>query len=57
MNIKSPDEEWSAAAMNRFEHITNVDQITAVFLDQDERANYVELYSNGQNVKEILIQV
>ncbi|CAH2002077.1 unnamed protein product [Acanthoscelides obtectus] len=56
LNILPPDGEWSTAANNRFEELTCVDDLTAEFLDQDEKKNYVELYANGKNVKDILIQ-
>ncbi|VEN53167.1 unnamed protein product [Callosobruchus maculatus] len=56
LNAAPPDGEWSTAANERFAELTVVEDLTAEFLDQDEKKNYVELYSEGQNVKDILIK-
>ncbi|KAK9869541.1 hypothetical protein WA026_003297 [Henosepilachna vigintioctopunctata] len=55
LKIKSSEEDWSKAAVQRFEELTAIDNLIVEFIDQDEKANYVELYSNGENVKDILI--
>lgn len=58
LKIKPIDEdgEWSSHVSERFEELTSsTNTITAKFLDQDEKTNYIELYSNGNNVREILI--
>ncbi|KAL3281927.1 hypothetical protein HHI36_005130 [Cryptolaemus montrouzieri] len=56
LKIKPIEEEWSKGANERFEELTSVENIKVEFIDQDEKTNYVELYSNGDNVKDILIQ-
>ncbi|XP_018571230.1 maternal protein tudor isoform X2 [Anoplophora glabripennis] len=55
LKVKSVDGEWSTNATERFEALVGVNNITAEFIDQDEKTNYVELYVNGQNAKDILI--
>lgn len=55
LKVKSVDGEWSTNAMERFEALIGNNNITAEFIDQDEKTNYVELYTNGQNVRDILI--
>lgn len=55
LKIKPIDEEWSSAASERFEQLCSTEFLTAQFLLQDEKINYVELYSNGQSVSETLI--
>ncbi|XP_008191203.2 maternal protein tudor isoform X2 [Tribolium castaneum] len=55
LKIKPIDEEWTSVASERFEQLASVENLTAQFISQDEKTNYVELYSDGTNVREILI--
>ncbi|XP_044268321.1 maternal protein tudor-like isoform X2 [Tribolium madens] len=55
LKIKPIDEEWTTVASERFEQLASVENLTAQFISQDEKTNYVELYSDGANVREILI--
>lgn len=56
LEIKPVDEEWSTQATERFEQLASVENLTAQFISQDEKTNYVELFSDGINVREVLIQ-
>ncbi|KAG5895989.1 hypothetical protein JTB14_005095 [Gonioctena quinquepunctata] len=56
LKIKPIDEEWSATTLEVFEGLAMADNITAEFLDQNEKTNYVELYSDGVNICEGLIR-
>jgi hypothetical protein len=56
LKIKPIDEEWTSAASERFEQLCNAESLTAQFVNQDEKTNYVELYSGGVNVREVLIE-
>lgn len=56
LKIRSLDEEWTSVASERFEELVGVDNLTVEFIHQDEKINYVELFSNGINVREVLIE-
>ncbi|XP_063903150.1 maternal protein tudor isoform X3 [Zophobas morio] len=56
LKIKPIDEEWTSTASERFDQLCNVETLTAQFLSQDEKTNYVELFSNGINIREVLIE-
>lgn len=57
LKIQPIDEEWSTAASERFEMLIGGEKtITAEFLDQDEKTNYIALYSDGENVRDLLIK-
>ncbi|XP_044751082.1 maternal protein tudor-like isoform X3 [Coccinella septempunctata] len=55
LKIKPLEEEWSKATTDRFEELAYADNVYVQFINQDEKANYVELFSGDQNVKDILI--
>lgn len=55
LKAKPIDGEWSTSGTEKFEALVGDNNITAEFIDQDEKTNYVELYSNGQNIKDVLI--
>ncbi|KAJ8968977.1 hypothetical protein NQ317_001098 [Molorchus minor] len=56
LKVKSEVDEWSSSALTRFETLVNSENLSAEFVDQDEKMSYVELYSNGENIKDILIR-
>nr|CAI5849376.1 unnamed protein product [Callosobruchus analis] len=43
VNVLPPDGEWSTAAIERFIELTQAEDLTAEFLDQDEKKNYENL--------------
>ncbi|KAJ8954517.1 hypothetical protein NQ318_000749 [Aromia moschata] len=55
LKVKSPDEEWSSGSIKAFEALATSESVTVEFVNQDEKTNYVELYSKGKNIKDILI--
>lgn len=56
LKLKAVDEEWTEQALELFNEFSSNDRIvTAEFIIQDEKTNIVELYSNGVNVKDVLI--
>ncbi|RZB39064.1 maternal protein tudor [Asbolus verrucosus] len=56
LKIKPVDEDWGSAASERFEQLCSIEPLTAEFINQDEKTNYVELFSKGTNVREVLIE-
>ncbi|XP_023023151.2 protein tudor isoform X2 [Leptinotarsa decemlineata] len=57
LKLESPDKEWSSAAILVFEKLASVENLRAEFLDQNEKTHYVELYSEGTNIKEEMIRL
>lgn len=55
LKLKAVDEEWTEQALELFNEFVNDSIVTAEFIIQDEKTNIVELYSNGVNVKDVLI--
>ncbi|KAK4880286.1 hypothetical protein RN001_008432 [Aquatica leii] len=49
-------EEWSSAAYERFEVLTSCDNLSIEIIHQDEKTTYVDLYANGVNVADALLQ-
>lgn len=47
--------EWSTASHDRFAELVD-SEITAEFLDQDEKNNYIELYVEGVKVTDTLVR-
>lgn len=57
LRIKSVDTEWSAAAFQRFTELTDAASYLSVeVIDQDEKITYVNLYCDGTDIGETLIQ-
>lgn len=55
LKIKPVDGDWSKAASDRFEEFARREDVCVQFVNQDEKTNYVELFSGGRNVKDVLI--
>ncbi|XP_045471417.1 maternal protein tudor-like isoform X3 [Harmonia axyridis] len=55
LKIKPLEDEWSKAASDRFEELAYAESVTVQFVNQDEKANHVELFSYGENVKDLMI--
>ncbi|XP_072393334.1 protein tudor-like isoform X2 [Diabrotica undecimpunctata] len=49
-------EEWDALAMTAFENLTNVENLTAEILNQDEKCTYVELYVDSTDIRAALVK-
>lgn len=57
LKIKPTDTEWSAAAFQKFNELTNpAYNLSVEIVDQDEKITYLNLYSNCIDVAEALIQ-
>lgn len=55
LKLKAVDDEWSQQALELFEEFANRESVTAEFIIQDEKTNIVELYANGEIVKDALL--
>uniref|UniRef100_A0A6P7FIK6 Uncharacterized protein LOC114328275 isoform X2 n=1 Tax=Diabrotica virgifera virgifera TaxID=50390 RepID=A0A6P7FIK6_DIAVI len=56
LKVEPLGEEWDALAMTAFENLTNIDlNLTAEIINQDEKCTYVELYSDGTDVRAALV--
>lgn len=53
--VKPVEEEWSSAAIELFETLT-AESLTADFLNQDGKLNYVELYCEDRKISDMLIE-
>ncbi|KAF2901435.1 hypothetical protein ILUMI_04750 [Ignelater luminosus] len=53
--VKAADAEWSLSACERFESLTRTENLLAKIIHQDEKTTFIELYADGQNVAEVLL--
>ncbi|KAK5646934.1 hypothetical protein RI129_005398 [Pyrocoelia pectoralis] len=50
------EEEWNTTGCERFEALTQTEMLSVEIIHQDEKTTYVQLYADGQDVAEILLQ-
>ncbi|CAG9833553.1 unnamed protein product [Diabrotica balteata] len=56
LKVEPLGEEWDALAMTAFENLTNVENLTAEILNQDEKCTYVELYVDSTDIRAALVK-
>ncbi|XP_056634538.1 maternal protein tudor-like [Diorhabda sublineata] len=54
LKIEPVEEDWNPVALGVFETLTE-GALTAEFCNQDEKCTFVELYSDGINIKDALV--